>query len=91
MMFQQKEISCKLEAPFNDAWRMPLEPENGHVRLRVLSDRTTLEIFAQDGASGMAVPNLTTEWSKPRLGLSSIGGDITITLMDIYSMHSIWE
>jgi len=86
-----KELSCKAEKPCTDVWRMTVEPENGHIQLRVLSDVTTLEIFAQKGKTLMAVSNLTTPWSKPRLGLRSAGGELKINSLNIYSMRSIWD
>jgi len=86
-----KELSCKTEKPYTDAWRMRVEPEDGRISLRVISDVSTLEIFAQKGKALMAVPNLTTPWSKPRLGLRSTGGELKVRSLNVYSMRSIWD
>ena len=39
----------------------------------------------------MAVPNLATPWSKPKLGLRSTGGMFKIDSLKIYSMGSTWD
>jgi len=87
---EAKGITCQAkDSPFE--WRAPLVPENGHVQLRVFSDKTSLEIFGQHGFSILAVRNLATPWSKPRLGLRSTGGEARIDSLKIYSMRSIWD
>jgi sucrose-6-phosphate hydrolase SacC (GH32 family) len=83
-------ITClSKDSPFE--WNAPLVPDNGHVHLRVFSDKTSLEIFGQEGFTPLSVRNFATPWSKPRLGLRSTGGDAHINSLKIYSMGSVWD
>ena len=43
------------------------------------------------GKTLMALPNLTTPWSKPRIGLRTTGGELNINSLNLYSMRSIWN
>jgi sucrose-6-phosphate hydrolase SacC (GH32 family) len=62
---------------------------DGRVALRVLADRTSIEIFAADGAASMThfcVPDP----AKPMLELAAVGGEAHIVSLAATELRSIW-
>ena len=78
-----QELSC------NKA-RAPLKPVNGCIRLRLLVDRTSIDVFGNDGAlympMGVIVPrdNLSLE-------ISAHGGDAGINSVEVHRLKSSWR
>lgn len=68
----------------------PLEPANGRIRLRILIDRTSLEIFAGDGRISMASCFLPEAENK-RLAVYADGGQAKIRSLNVWEMKSAWE
>jgi fructan beta-fructosidase len=63
---------------------------DGTVRLELLIDRTSLEIFADRGRTSMSfflAPHATTA----PLGIESVGGRAKLKSLDVWEMHSIWR
>ena len=77
-----QELSC-------NGKKAPLKPVNGSIRLRLLVDRTSVDIFGNDGSlympMGVIVPhdNLSLE-------LSAKGGDARINSLEVYPLKSSW-
>lgn len=67
----------------------PLEPANGRIRLRILVDRTSQEVFANDGLVSMASCFLPTADGKP-LAIYAVGGKAKITSMNVWELKSAW-
>ena len=69
--------------------RAPLELDRGRIRLRVLMDRTSIDIFGNDGAlympMGMAVSRENTS-----LAVHARGGDANISSLTVYELKSMW-
>jgi fructan beta-fructosidase len=68
---------------------MAVQLIDGVIKLRVLEDITSLEVFANDGAATMSycfVPDL----SDLSLSLTAQGGAATVNRLDVYEMDSIW-
>ncbi|HID23787.1 MAG TPA: hypothetical protein EYP14_15510 [Planctomycetaceae bacterium] len=68
----------------------PVQTVNGRLSLRVLVDRTSIEVFAGDGRIVMSfcfVPDLTNR----RLRLSAAGGSAHIEKLQVRALRSIWE
>jgi fructan beta-fructosidase len=67
---------------------MPLV--DGELRIRMLVDRASIEIFAADGAfympMGMVLAN-----AKQGLSLTAAGGAATIKCMNVHQLKSIWK
>jgi sucrose-6-phosphate hydrolase SacC (GH32 family) len=68
----------------------PLEPTDGRIRLRILVDRTSLEIFAGDGRISMASCFLP-EADNKRLAVYADGGQAKIRSLNVWEMKSAWE
>jgi sucrose-6-phosphate hydrolase SacC (GH32 family) len=67
----------------------PLELENGLIKLHVLLDRTSLEIFASDGRvsiTGCFLPPDENQF----LETVAIGGNAKLRSLDIHELNSIW-
>ena len=66
-----------------------LTPINGKLKFRILVDRTSVEIFANDGRVAMSGFN-PMEFEKPPFRLSVDEGSILIKELELFEMNSIW-
>jgi fructan beta-fructosidase len=72
-----REFSCKHAAA--------LELERGRIQLRILVDRSSIEVFANDGR--LAMTNLIFPSSANRsLELYAVGGDVTLASLALYRL-----
>lgn len=67
----------------------PVAPTDGHLDLRVLVDRTSIEIFAAGGRYVMSYC-FRPEASNRRLALSASGGPATVKTLEVREIKSIW-
>ncbi|MCX6560149.1 MAG: VOC family protein [Candidatus Aminicenantes bacterium] len=67
-----------------------LEPERGRIRLRILVDRASIEIFANDGSLSMPIGLLVPEKERS-LELSAQGGTAVVEVLTIHEVRSIWD
>jgi fructan beta-fructosidase len=67
----------------------PLAAEGGRVRLRILADRTSLEIFGDDGMIYMPMAVLPREGTTP-LAAFARGGTAILHALDVHEIRSIW-
>jgi hypothetical protein len=68
----------------------PLAPANGLVKLRILIDRTSMEVFGNDGACDLAGVFYTTSGNRG-LSLTAAGGGIGIKKLTVHELRSIWR
>ena len=68
----------------------PLKPQDGKIKLRLLIDRLSIEVFANDGRVYMPIRALHME-SKREFRVFTRGGRTNIEEMTIYKMKSIWR
>ncbi|MGQ9610107.1 MAG: GH32 C-terminal domain-containing protein [bacterium] len=66
-----------------------LSPINKKIKLRILFDRTSLEVFGNDGQVSMSFCFLPDSENK-RLSIYAFGGSAYIISMNIYELNSIW-
>jgi fructan beta-fructosidase len=66
-----------------------LEPIQGRIRLRILVDRTSVEVFANDGRISMATCFVPTPENR-RLTLNAHGGTAKAVSLDVWAMKSAW-
>jgi len=78
-----KQLSCKGKSA-------PLSPSDGKIRLRLLVDRTSLEIFGNDGRVYMPMGVIHPEKNRS-LAIFSTGGTVKVTTLDVYELNSAWE
>jgi len=78
----KKTVTCLLKTA-------PLPLENGKVRLQILLDRTSIEVFGNDGLISMPtcfLPDLTNR----TLGIYAVGGEAKIVSLEVYELKSAW-
>jgi fructan beta-fructosidase len=80
--FRKNELSCRKVVA-------PLEPVGERIRLRVLVDRGSIEIFGDDGRvtiSAGATPNPT----DGNVELATKGGDLIVYSLNVAKLKSAW-
>ena len=68
----------------------PLTPENGRIRLQILLDRTTIEVYGNDGLVSMPtclLPDLVNR----TLAVYAEGGEARIVSLEVYELRSAWR
>jgi fructan beta-fructosidase len=66
------------------------DPVDGPLRIRILADRTSLELFANQGELAMLVP-ITPQAHEPPLRLSARGEPVKASSVEVHGMNSVWE
>jgi len=79
----RRELSCKGKTA-------PLQPANGTIRLEILVDRTSMEIFGNDGRIYMPIGAIPADSNKS-LQLSVRGGTAKIQALEVHRLRSAWE
>jgi len=70
--------------------RTPLEPENGVIHLRILLDRTSIEVFGNHGRVYM--PRCIVPADDNRSLIASCGrGEVKARVLRVHELKSIWE
>lgn len=67
-----------------------LKPTAGKIKLEILVDRNSIEIFANDGRIYMPIGGILPEDNKS-IELFSNGGKAKIELLNIYELNSAWK
>lgn len=78
-----RELSCADKT-------VALEPVDDRLRLQVLVDRTSIEIFGNDGALYLPIGVLLAD-GPDTLELCTTGGRADAVALDVYELHSAWE
>jgi len=66
-----------------------LRPVNGRVKIRLLIDRTSIEVFGNDGL--LYMPLRTYQSDDSGIQVFSAGGSTTIANVKIHELKSIWR
>jgi fructan beta-fructosidase len=91
VMYNTQENTIRAFRPTDDAVsEVKLMPSDGMIRMEVLLDRGSVEIYANDGEVPMAFFYLPED---PGDGLSLVckEGNVLLKSMDVYDMNSIWK
>ena len=64
--------------------------EDGKVRLRILVDRTTIEVFANDGRIYMPMSVFPPD-DKQSLEAFTKGGETRVTTLEVHELRSAWR
>jgi sucrose-6-phosphate hydrolase SacC (GH32 family) len=67
-----------------------VEPVDGSLKLEILLDRASIELFANDGKVSMSSSFNSTE-KADGLYLFNIGGEILVEKLEVYPLNSIWQ
>jgi len=70
--------------------RAPLAPEGGVVRLRVIVDRGSVEIFGNDGRVALAAASIAARDNRS-IALSAEGGDAEVDAFEVGDLRSAWR
>jgi fructan beta-fructosidase len=79
----EQEISCQRRTT-------TLKPVDGKIRLRMLVDRTSIDIFGNDGQAYLPI-GIALEPANKSLSLSATGGHAKIISLKVHEMKSAWE
>jgi fructan beta-fructosidase len=79
----KQEISCKNV-------KAPLKPVEGKVRLRILVDRGSIEIFGNDGQVALSVGAIPAD-DNHALEVFSRGGATHLRSLEAFELKSAWE
>ncbi len=78
---QKQTLTCKQSAP--------LEPVDGKIRLELLVDRTSIEIFANDGQVYMPIGVIPAA-DEHSLALFTKGAETKLTRLEVAELASAW-
>ena len=67
-----------------------LAPVEGKIKLRILVDRTTLEIFGNDGQASLTT-FFNADPDRKDLALTAVGGTAKIVHLDVHELKSAWK
>jgi fructan beta-fructosidase len=67
----------------------PLKPEGGKIRLRILVDRASIEVFGNDGRVYMPCGAIPPEENRG-LELYAKGGEARVVALEVRTLRSAW-
>ena len=79
----KQELSCKDQ-------KAPLKPMDGRLRLRLLVDRTSIDLFGNDGQLYMSVGVIVPSENR-LLEVFAKGEGAAIDSMQVYEMEPAWR
>jgi len=80
---EKRELSCRQE-------KATLKPVDGKIRLRMLVDRTSIEIFGNDGRIYMPIGAIPADNNKT-LEIFTKGGETRINSLVVHDLRSAWQ
>jgi fructan beta-fructosidase len=69
---------------------VPLMPRDNKIKLEILLDRTSVEIYCNDGQAVISNCFIPEEGSD-KIELFTNGGELGVVNLDVYKMNSIWS
>jgi len=80
---EKQELSCRGN-------KASLKPVNGRIHLELLVDRTSIEIFGNDGRVYMPVGVILADNSKS-FEIFTKGGNTEVESLEVYELNSAWK
>ena len=80
---EKEELSCQKN-------KAPLKPVNGRIRLEILVDRTSIEIFGNNGRMYMPMGVILADNPKS-LEIFTKGGNTEVESLEVLQLRSAWE
>jgi fructan beta-fructosidase len=68
-----------------------VEPVDGTIKLEILLDRTSIEIFANEGKVVMSSSFTSTDKKADGIYLFNTGGELLVEKLEVYPLKSIWQ
>jgi sucrose-6-phosphate hydrolase SacC (GH32 family) len=96
---KEQQLTCKES-------QAPLKPKNGKIRLQILVDRTSIEIFGNDGGIYMPIgvippdENRSLEVFSPNFSIKrntkedknfQKEGSVKVKALEVYELRSVWQ
>jgi len=72
------------------AGQAPLVPEQGRIKLRVLADRASIEVFGNGGRVAISSPRVPTAGERD-IRLYCTGGSTRIVSLTVHELQSAWD
>ncbi|MFQ6132034.1 MAG: GH32 C-terminal domain-containing protein [Armatimonadota bacterium] len=69
--------------------KAPLKPVEGKIRLEILVDRASVEVFANDGRVYMPIGAIPPDDDRA-LGVFTVGGPTEVSSLEVYELRSAW-
>jgi fructan beta-fructosidase len=82
------EVSFHKDFPVRVATLMPTD--DNHVKLHIFVDKSSIEVFGNDGYKTMSVRVFPDE-AKDQVEVYAIGGGVTLLSLDVCKLNSIWH
>lgn len=90
ILYNAKTNTLKAVRPTDKAVsEVKVLPKQGRIRMEILLDKTSIEIFINDGEVPMAFYFIADEANK-KIALISEGGETKLNSMDIFALKSAW-
>jgi len=80
---REKTLSCKEK-------KAPCKPVDGKIKLQLLVDRTSMEVFINDGEYFMPMGSIPDDDDRS-LKVFAKGGDARIISLDVNELNSAWQ
>ena len=80
---REQQLSC-------EDCQAPLKPQSGKIRLQILVDRTSMEIFGNDGRIYMPIGVIPPDENKS-LEVFSKDGSVKVNALEVYELRSAWQ
>jgi len=80
---QKQQLSCQNKTT-------PLKPVDGKIQLELLVDRTSIEIFGNDGRIYMPIGVILADNSKS-LEIFTKGGNTEVKSLEVCELNSVWK
>jgi sucrose-6-phosphate hydrolase SacC (GH32 family) len=87
---EKVHYSCKDETLSCLGRSVPLNLERGRIKLQILVDRTSIEVFGNDGLVVLTSGFLPADENKGLMTMAE-GGTVKIISATVYSLKSIWQ
>ncbi|PKQ45363.1 glycoside hydrolase family 32 protein [Confluentibacter flavum] len=82
--------SEKFLEKFKSIMQAPVNMDNGILNLKVFVDRSSVEIFTQDGEKVFSVLTFPGQ-DQTEVSMTSEGEKVTITKLKVWKLNSIWD
>jgi fructan beta-fructosidase len=90
IMYNKRTGMIKAVRPSDNAVsEVKVRPIRGRIRMEILLDRTSVELFINDGEVPMAFYYIANEDNK-KMALVSEGGDVKLNSLDVFELKSAW-
>ncbi|MBM3335688.1 glycoside hydrolase family 32 protein [Candidatus Sumerlaeota bacterium] len=80
---QNQALSCREKTA-------PLKPTDGKIQLEILVDRTSVEIFANDGRLYMPIGVIPPD-DNHKLEVFTLGGETQVRSLEVFELHTAWK